>query len=279
MNLVLTLCMLIEPESSFNHKLVTLDRAFAKRSLEIGYVAAFGEFVFPNGILFEPQPVHLDVWTERRKDAKGTLDWGPTLVGSSLAKDMGYTSGPWTMTGPDGQKAFGHYVSIWKMESTGEPKVIADIGIQHKPLDSDSKLEQAAKSCSVEGVPDLEIGYDQEKTKLVKADGAFMEAQKLDPIHAYELHTDYQLHWYRNGRQPIHGQLDVLDVLKPELDRDSKFESFEILGFDLAESKEFGYTLGKMTVLESGSQKEHHYLRVWKKSYDGAWLVALEVLL
>ena len=262
-------------------QLIQVDKDFAQLSKQKGFVAAFQEYISAEGTLFDPVPVQLATWVERRKNAVGKLDWNPDLAGASLAGDMGFTSGPWIYSAEDGNKGFGHYVTVWGKNSLGQYKAIVDIGIQYaEPSSGIKDLNTLPKSCGATGVADKDSNFEDEKKQLLMADQNFSRMVLDQGLRkAYESFTDYEFKWFLNNQLPIKGQIQAMDDLNKENHMLSDCKGWENLGFDLAESKEFGYTFGKMNPFGKNGQTANHYLRVWKKSYDGAWLVALEVII
>lgn len=262
------------------NKMVLTDRQFAEKAAREGYVPAFQEYLLPNAVIFDQDPSDLETWTEKRKNENGILSWNPSFSGGALAWDLGYTSGPWTYNPETGEPLYGHYVTVWKAQSDGSYKVILDIGIAHDKHKGAGELKgKAVKSCHVAGVADEETGYEEEKEKLFEADKAFSELiVKSGFTEAYEMCTDYELKSFRQGSFPIDGQIELMNRFREKTIRVIETEGWKVSGFDLSESREFGYTYGRMNAPSPEKENHHYYLRIWKKSYDGAWLVALEVI-
>lgn len=56
-----------------------------------------------------------------------TLSWKPFKADASICGDMGYTLGNWTLKGRD-TTYFGNYYTIWKKDTDGKWKWVADGG-------------------------------------------------------------------------------------------------------------------------------------------------------
>jgi len=279
---ILLLCTILtaSPNEIATQSLLQADKDFAAMADEAGYVKAFEYYVFPNGVLFQPGPMQLTTWLENNKGERGRLQWQPNLSDAAVAGDLGYTSGPWVYTSADGKKNFGHYLTVWQKNHANAYQVIVDIGINHpEPSGAATKPE----CIGVAGITDDETGFEEEKLKLEKADQNFLrEAKKSGLIEAYLTFTEDSLKRFVSGSFPVSGQVEVLKTFKNTRSEESPEISipvqFEVLGFDLSESKEFGYTFGKILFPEGNKATDRYYLRIWKKSDSGEWLVAVEVM-
>lgn len=116
--------------------LIEAERAFAKLSVEKGVRASFLAFFADDGVNFQPGPV-------RTKEAFGkrpapaapppfTLNWAPVWGAISAAGDMGFNTGPFTVTDNTPQRRppqHGLFFSVWKKQPDGSWKVAVDIGV------------------------------------------------------------------------------------------------------------------------------------------------------
>ena len=57
----------------------------------------------------------------------GTLSWQATLVKVSSSADLGYSWGKYRLAGGSAANSHGHYCHVWKRNSEGEWKLVADI--------------------------------------------------------------------------------------------------------------------------------------------------------
>ena len=116
---------------------VESERAFARKSLEVGSRAAFMLFFADDAIVFRPHPVN---YKEAMKNApplknplETTLDWEPIWADVSSDGDLGYTTGPsvWTDHTPAKRPTYyGFYFSFWRKQPSGEWKVVFDVGTE-----------------------------------------------------------------------------------------------------------------------------------------------------
>ena len=119
------------PDPDIN-ALVGDERAFSLRSASQGMRDAFLMNLADDAVVFRPRPVNGKKHYQSRPPAPGILTWEPIHAEVSSAGDLGFTTGPWEyrQTNPsDTAVAFGDYVSVWRKQSSGVWKVIADIGI------------------------------------------------------------------------------------------------------------------------------------------------------
>jgi len=133
-----------EPDA-LRAELIETDRAFSRTAAEKGRVAAFLEYMAPEGILYpiQGEPVRGREEFGRlsrvqgEQTAESQLVWEPEFVDVSESGDLGYTLGTYTSSTrmPDGSESIrrGHYVSIWRKQSGGTWKFVFDGGNQAAP--------------------------------------------------------------------------------------------------------------------------------------------------
>jgi hypothetical protein len=114
--------------------LVDAELAFARMGAERGIREAFLANFSDDGIAFEPAPVRLrETWGARPAAADPLalkLVWKPAQAGVSRSFDMGYTTGPFTLSSA-AQPALRHgvFFSVWQRAPGGPWKVMLDAGI------------------------------------------------------------------------------------------------------------------------------------------------------
>lgn len=125
-------------------ELFAIDRAFSARSAEIGAGPAFVEFAsedvraFPGGGVTLKGIDALADWTSGWSKER-SITWEPEEAFISASEDFGYTWGYATFAGKDENgeptENYGKYVTIWRRQSNGEWKWIADLGNSAPPPD------------------------------------------------------------------------------------------------------------------------------------------------
>jgi hypothetical protein len=117
--------------------LVGAERAFARQSVEKGIRASFLEFFAADGLAFQPGPVVSSEELRKEPEPEGrppvTLDWAPAFAGVAVSGDLGFTTGPYTLTDDTGKASprHGTYFSVWRKVG-GSWKVAADLGAPGK---------------------------------------------------------------------------------------------------------------------------------------------------
>ena len=129
-------------QASVQEELLAADRAFSDRSLEIGAGPAFVEFAsddvraFPSGGETLKGKPALSEWTSDWSRER-SISWEPEEAFASASGDLGYTWGYATFEREDETGApvlsYGKYVTIWRRQTDGEWKWIADLGNSAPP--------------------------------------------------------------------------------------------------------------------------------------------------
>ena len=259
------------------------ERAFARTSVEKGIRESFLTFFAEDGINFQPHPVKTREALLKRPAPQVRppieLNWQPAYADVSRAGDLGYTTGPYTLTdlSPDKRPTqYGTYFSIWKKQSDGAWKVVVDAGIQ-TPDGSRNTIEfkQAPPSQFRRALS--RSALDNERASLINLDREFLKVSNsnglLNAFLAYSM-NDARLH--RNGLFPLEG----LDSIKAFLSEKQTTLAWEPMKSDLSASGDLGYTYGsyKMKYPESEQSEKGYYVRVWKRDRRGDWKLALDTL-
>lgn len=117
-------------------QLLNADMAFARAAREKGVAQAFKDYAAHDAVSFpmEKSPVHgRDAIFEAMKEfPAGQLLWTPTAADVSRGEDLGYTWGTWEFITKDSDgkptSHHGKYVTVWKRQTDGAWKYVADIG-------------------------------------------------------------------------------------------------------------------------------------------------------
>lgn len=111
------------------------DSLFSIASDRVGTASAFASNVADNGVTFAgtllligPQAVRAQLEAQRA----GSLTWTPVFADAAESADLGYTVGEYVFTGRGASGAvtqrFGKYLSIWRLQSDGKWRFVADGG-------------------------------------------------------------------------------------------------------------------------------------------------------
>lgn len=261
---------------------VESERAFARKSLEVGSRAAFMMFFADDAVVFRPHPVK---YKEAMKDAaplknplETTLNWEPIWADVSIDGDLGYTTGPsvWTDRSPAKRPTYhGFYFSFWKKQSTGEWKVIFDVGTElpgpyngSRTVGSPAPVKRAAQRPAVSaqdqqsGLADAERSFPASirKNGFSKALGEFL---------------DHDARIYRQKSFPIVG----IDSIRAYFSGRPYLSSWEPAHCEVATSGDLGYSYG--SYIEGGSgnlpAEKGYFLHGWKRDTTNRWKLIAEI--
>jgi ketosteroid isomerase-like protein len=266
--------------------LVAAERAFARTSVEKGIRDSFLEFFADDGINFQPHPTKTrEAYLSRPAPAERppvVLNWEPVWADVSEAGDLGYTTGPYTLTDKSPEKRptrHGYYFSIWKRGTDGQWKVAVDLGTQN-PQPAPSLQSLAFHAPRVERVrkADLKMSQDEGRAAIMNLEREFRrDAQSRGLAKAFADYLTNESRLHRQQQLPLIGK----DAIRAFLSQKTMSVIWEPTKADIALSGDLGYVYGsyeskdnpaQATVIEKG-----YYVRVWKRGADGKWKIALDV--
>jgi ketosteroid isomerase-like protein len=257
---------------------VEAERAFARTSVEKGVRDSFIEFFAEEGIDFQPHPTKTREALSKRPATRSpiVLDWYPITADVSRAGDLGYTTGPYTLTDSKESKLVGqgYYFSLWKKQSDGTWKVVLDYGIRtNEP--ATEKIFKAARPMKSK-IFKAKVSLDLVREELLKVDRSFSAlAKQAGAGKAFSTFSTDDVRVHRNGRAPITG-VNAVHAFVAE----KPFSmSGEPIKSDVAESDDFGYTYGSYELQYTNSQETEkgYYVRTWKRDAQGNWKLVLDV--
>ncbi|NIN71901.1 MAG: DUF4440 domain-containing protein [Gemmatimonadetes bacterium] len=260
--------------------LVDSERAFARAAAELGTLNAFRAFLADDAVLFRPRAVNAQRWLREAADVPGLLSWEPVVADVSAAGDLGYTTGPWEYRRDPAAEAeaHGNYFTVWKKQPDGSWKAVIDHGISNPPPDSVGPLRSPASAGRSR--PDDTVDVPAALETLLQVDRAYSGAAATQGIsQALVGHVTSDVRVLREGRQP----LDGIDALRELLSQQHGSLSWEVLGGDVSNSGDLGYTYGeyefKSAAGDTGTELGV-YVRAWRRGPSGgaSWRVAVEVM-
>jgi len=113
--------------------LMDTDRNFSDFSLKNGFHKAFIAFADDSVVILKPDHLPVEGKSnliksyEGKSDSSLVLIWEPTNGIISQSGDLGYTYGIWTFV-TQKDTSHGTYLTVWKKDSSGQWKFIADTG-------------------------------------------------------------------------------------------------------------------------------------------------------
>ncbi len=260
-------------------KLIATERNFASTSVNKNTKVAFLSFMADSGLIFRNgQAINAKArWNSKQADSS-VLWWQPEFA--ALAEDgkLGFTSGPWSykVNKLDSVPvAYGHFFTVWQMQSDNEFKAIVDIGISNAAVEvKENGQVQSADIISIKKKP----GTDSEFKTIISLEESFISAYKKNGGKVYDLYKAKESKYYRTGELPFTNT----DSLKNFIAKNKEKIAFEKLKGNIARSGDWGYMYGNVT-LEITDQKgkrelKGNYLHVWRKNKSGNWKLIAEVV-
>jgi len=264
-----------QPTDADRDSLAASELAFAKRSVEQGMRAAFIEYFADDGINFAPDPGNTRARYRARPEAiePFILDWHPAIAAVARSGDLGFTTGPYSITGRAPavrEPAQGMFFSVWRRQPDGDWRVIVDGGAPTRAP-----------------VPDAAFGEDpQPLISIAKAAGAAgqktlfeLEAQPLfgEPAAAngYAALLADEARLVIGPAPPALGRDAIVALLA---ERQLKFR-WETLAAGVSRSDDLGYSYGRLHLLAAREKTTGHYVHVWMRDRGGHWRIVAELML
>jgi ketosteroid isomerase-like protein len=249
--------------------LVDAERSFARASFSEGTKAAFLLFLADNSTLFKPRAVPGKKWTQDNPAPTSQLSWAPEFADISGAGDLGFTTGPWEFrrSPQDPPAAFGHYVTVWRKQASGEWKVELDVGIGHEKTLVPAKVSSS-------NLPKVNAPVSSADARAANVSLQTDDRAASSQLAAY-FANDVRL--YREDHFPFVGKTAAAKYLSenPGILMTSPSAS------SISASADFGYTYGTAEFKPRDTAKEiaySNYLRIWKKQSNGSWKIVLDLL-
>jgi ketosteroid isomerase-like protein len=258
--------------------LVAAERAFARAAAESSMKEAFLAWLDDEGIIFQPEASNgKKTWSEAPDGSRALLSWDPVWAEVSADGTYGYSTGPWSFrrTPEDSIVATGSFISVWRKDHEGEWKVLVDLGVAHEPIVRSA--QGVGRSSLARLVPRETTSREIEKarihsieTELSARSVASSYGDAISPLVLPDAR------FYRNGFLPIIGRENVLSLLRTETAR----IGWTVRGWDIASSLDLAHAWGtyQTAETETDDQIRGNYLRIWRRSPEGRWQIALEVL-
>jgi len=262
---------------------VESERAFARKSLEVGSRAAFMLFFADDAIVFRPHPVN---YKEAMKNApplknplETTLDWEPIWADVSSDGDLGYTTGPsvWTDHTPAKRPTYyGFYFSFWRKQPSGEWKVVFDVGTELPGQYGGSRVLGSPASRRPASPPP-KLSRQESQSSLMDAERSFLATvREKGFVKALGEFLERDGRVYRQKSFPIVG----IDSIRVYFSRKPYLSSWEPVQCEIATSGDLGYSFGSYTT-EGGPgnlpAEKGYFLHGWKRGAGNQWKLIAEI--
>jgi hypothetical protein len=146
--------------------------------------------------VLQPTPTPGRAWYQAAPETGARLTWYPQVADIAGSRDLGFSSGPWVYS-KDASHAYGHFLTLWKLESDCRWRVLFDGGISHvqgaqeSPLKPDAAIEPASISIAI--APDGEAeafqdvagreGLSAALRTFARNDGFLLLTEGLQPMN------------------------------------------------------------------------------------------------
>lgn len=252
--------------------LIAAERSFSRASVDRGIRAAFLEYLDEPSVVFRPRPVDGRKAYSADENSKITLSWTPVFAEVSAAGDLGYTTGPWTISEDQaGLKPvrYGHYMTVWRRKNNGSWRVAIDLGTTHPEPGKTSAYVESPRA----GQAPRPASQAAERSALLDADRAFSAAsQAAGFAKAFLDFSAPGVRLYRRSHLPFTTASEVRAALHSNRDA----ISWSPAGAEVSASGDLGYTYG--IVRPAGGKSETAaYCRVWRKQAGDGWKVVIDV--
>jgi len=264
-----------QPTDAMRDSLAASELAFAKQSVEQGMRAAFIEYFAEDGVNFAPDPGNTRARFRARPEAiePFVLDWHPAIAAVARAGDLGFTTGPYTITGRAPavrEPSQGMFFSVWRRQPDGSWRVIVDGGVPTRAP-----------------VPDAAFGDDPQPLISVAIAGGAAGQKALFDLEAQPLFGEtpaaggYAALLADDARLVIGPTPPALgrDAIVAQLaERELKFR-WETLAAGVSRSDDLGYSYGRLHLLGARSKAPGYYVHVWMRDRGGHWRIVAELML
>lgn len=268
--LLLLLAVPVVSAQTFHKKIYDTEKAFEKTVAEKGIRDGFVEFLSPVGVMFMPDAVNgREAWT-KRSPSPASLTWNPIWIDVSSNGAIAYSVGnsQFRAVGKDDANVvYGHYLSIWMIQTDGSYRAELDTGINHE--------KPAAEPVEWKSPPDSGKELNPDRISAADSSVSFYEKVARDGASdAYKSFLANDAIVMRQGKLPAFDKKTALLLLKdsPRI-AFSKRKSF-------IEAADLGYVHGPYAMTdEKGAEVERgNFVHVWRLR-NKKWLIVADLLI
>lgn len=263
----LAACATPPPDTAVT-SLTQAELAFAAMAAEEGVRASFLANFADDGIAFEPGPVRLrETWSARPvpADPKALrLQWAPAAAAVAASGDLGFTTGPFTLSFASGARPPSHgiFTSVWRRDGLGTWKVVLDAGVGTPAAIPTADLAPAPRLAT--------------SARSAAPAPATLERGTAMAGAGLAQHIANDGRWYREGEAPVMGAPKI-EALLPAAPSHLEFSpAAEVI----ARTRDFAYTYGHLVATAGdGTITRRSYVHLWKCDDAGEWKIAVAIWL
>lgn len=251
--------------------LLAAERGFSKLSVDKGVKEAFITHIADEGILFRGGgPVKGKEWTAARPNPPFTLVWWPEYADIAGSGDLGWTTGPFESEA-QGEKGYGHYLTVWKKQADGNWRFLIDSGIGHEKPANLQPTPNALKAGKTKAETSADAAAG--KTSLLAADRELGQATAQGTTAAYTARLADDAILMRDGAFPHVGG----DAARAALAKEPAAMTSQPTEGDVSAAGDLGYTYGTAEWKDGEQTVKANYMRIWDKR-DGAWKLRVDLV-
>ena len=251
--------------------LLAAERAFSKLSVDKGVKEAFVTHIADDGIIYRGGgPVKGKEWTAARPNPPFTLVWWPEHADIASSGDLGWTTGPFESES-QGEKGYGHYLTVWKKQADGNWRFMIDSGIGHEKPANLQPTPNPLKSGKAKVATKADAAAT--KTSLLAADRELGQATAKGAPAAYAAWLADDALLMRNDAFPHVGK----QAFSPVLAKEPGSMTSQPTEGDVSGAGDMGYTYGTAEWKDGEQAVKANYMRIWEKR-DGAWKLRVDLM-
>ena len=253
--------------------LVAAERAFAAMAVERGIRASFLAQFAADGLVFEPAPVRVhEAWTTRPAAADPLalkLEWAPAAAGVAASGEIGFTTGPFTLTDRTGARPPQHgiYTSVWRKNALGVWQVVLDAGVV---------THAAIEAAALMPAPKLRAAVSKPNFPQMLSPAEIERSVRNSSPEAFASWLATDTRWYRNGNAPILLREPVTTAFRTNW----RTVTLSHTAGGGSATGDFAYTYGTLATDGIGAAPSAgHYVNLWARDDYGVWKIAAAIWL
>ncbi len=254
--------------------LIATEYAFAADAQRHGMKVAFLASMHDSAVVFiqgNPTPAQA-YWKQRPADKPNEPRhrWAPALAGISAANDLGYSTGPWHLTSPEGKVVSnGQFLTIWQRQPDGTFQWLLDTGVSSPMTPTAPPLPAPADVITGPNGLTAAAGKKPKPVDPRRLDEQLSTAigRKGMPV-AYQARLHPQAQLLREEKPALNTPLSI----KKQLATDTPWR-LTPTGSRVAASGELAYSYGRYQSI--GGALQGAYVHVWLLGAAG-WQLLLE---
>jgi ketosteroid isomerase-like protein len=247
---------------------VSFNKAVAKKGIKDGFLSVIDE----EAVVFRPNAVSAKEFYTRIEKQPGMLSWEPKFARISANGDLAFTAGPYIYqnSAADTNKVYGHYVSVWRTDASGQLKLLIDLGIQHPEPESPEIIDMKDPTGKV--LPPAKDPF-QAKRLILGTDDTFNHSLAISTLAGYKEFLSPEAHYYFPGFEPLIGT----DKIMKFVNNNGISILSKTTSVGRSASNDLAYSYGTAIIKKGGLTNNYNYVRIWELDATHKWNIMLEV--